>query len=129
MKHLILGIILTGCGESFAPQLFTQEIDSPITDGGSTENAESGLIDGPSIGIDSNQPDVDRITDSNDAGNPVVLCCRREDNPECSQCAEFSNSGECTLEGLRCIFHGSGFVDYQICQNGRWQWGEPFSCR
>lgn len=124
MKFLILGIILTGCGQSFAPQLFEASETSINIDSGSTVDAKTDIT--PIDRIDAGIPDSVDIVDS---GSPIVSCCRREDHPQCEQCSEFSTSGSCTIEGMRCIFHGSGFVDYQVCRNSRWEWGEPFNCR
>ena len=126
MKQLILGIILTGCGQSFAPQLFTEQQNETSTeiDAGSIIDAKAD-----STAIDRIDVDSHSLPDSIPDSDLPISCCRKEDFPQCEQCAEFSNSGTCSIEGMRCIFHGSGFVDYQICINSQWQWGDPINCR
>lgn len=124
MKHLILGIILTGCGQPFEAQLFNE---SKTIDAGGYVDA--GAAHDSIVETDSRVHDNDGANDSGRSIPESVLCCRREDNSACEQCAEFSNLGTCTLEGMRCIFHGSGFMDYQVCINSRWEWGEAFKCQ
>jgi len=122
MKHLILGIILTGCGQSFQAQLFSETYDAgSILDAKTTHDS--------TVGIDSIVHDVIQPIDSGGSISQNLLCCRREDDRACEQCAEFTGEGTCTVEGMQCIFHGSGFVDWHICRNERWEWGEPFGCK
>lgn len=126
MKHLILGIILTSCGQSFEPQLFTAESEATIIDAGAPDNGTHADVVAEN---DVSHPDNNNPYDSGSDTREQVLCCRKTDFPECEQCPDLQTSDmSCTVEGTRCIFQSS-FVEWYVCLNLQWQRGEPFSCR
>lgn len=115
---LILGIVLVGCGQPFTPQLFTEtSVDDAGTAFDSANQVDAGVF-----------RDAGRDTTVRLDATGMPACCGWSEHALCEQCPTATSDGKCITEGLRCLFHGGGFVEHKECRNGQWENGPPLDC-